>query len=145
MNGWWVLLLVAVVLSPLSWLAPSRRQSAAMQVRLQARRMGLSMQLTQQDWPHWLERSLPASCAQYYRARSSRNPAQWCFWQLAPGQWLDRWREPCIDAQLLEQLQTLPADVFKVEARQQLLAVYWGEKGGPQDLQHIHAFLQCWA
>ena len=58
MSIWLVLLLIAVMLSPLAWLAPSRRQSAAMQVRLQARRMGLSMQLLKQDWPHWLERDL---------------------------------------------------------------------------------------
>ena len=143
MNGWLVLLVAAVVLSPLAWLAPSRRQSAAMQVRLQARQMGLSMQLSQQDWPHWLERSAPTSCAQYYRVRSSKTAAQWCFWQLAPGQWLDRWREPCVEAQLLEQLLELPADVYKVEAGQQLLSVCWGEKGGVQDLQRIHAFLMA--
>ena len=145
MNGWLVLLVAAVVLSPLAWLAPSRRQSAAMQVRLQARQMGLSMQLSQQDWPHWLERSAPTSCAQYYRVRSSKTAAQWCFWQLAPGQWLDRWREPCVEAQLLEQLLELPSDVYKVEAGQQLLSVYWGEKGGAQDLLRIHAFLLAWS
>jgi hypothetical protein len=145
MSVWLVLLLIGVMLSPLAWLAPSRRQSAAMQVRLQARRMGLSMQLSRQDWPHWLERSAPTSCAQYFRARSSKDPAQWCFWQLAPGQWLDRWREPCVEKCLLEQLRELPADVYKVEAGQQLLAVYWGEKGGPEELQHIQAFILKWA
>ena len=145
MSVWLVLLLIAVMLSPLAWLAPSRRQSAAMQVRLQARRMGLSMQLLKQDWPHWLERSAPTSCPQYFRVRSSKEPAQWCFWQLAPGQWLDRWREPCVDTDLLEQLRELPADVYKVEAGQQLLAVYWGEKGGSQELQRIQAFILKWA
>jgi hypothetical protein len=42
---------------------------------------------------------------------------------------------------LLEQLLELPADVYKVEAGQQLLAVYWGEKGGVQDLQCIQKFV----
>ena len=46
---------------------------------------------------------------------------------------------------VLEQLRELPADVYKVEAGQQLLAVYWGEKGGSQDLQRIQAFILKWA
>lgn len=141
MNAWWLLFLVAVVLSPLAWLAPSRQQSAAMQARLQARRLGLSMQLSQQDWPYWLERSAPTSCAQYYRVRSSASPAQWCFWQVSAGCWQNQWREPCADAGLLEQLQGLPVDVYKVEAGLQLLSVYWGESGGQEDLQRINTFL----
>lgn len=141
MNGWLVLLVVAVVLSPLAWLAPSRGQLGAMDVRMQARRLGLSMQLSAQDWPHWLERSTPGSCAQYSRGRSSQTPPQWCYWQSQPGKWLDRWREPCTDPLLQAQLNCLPADVFKVEAGPQLLAVYWGERGGPQALQSIHEFI----
>jgi len=141
MSGWLVLLLVAVVLSPLAWLVPSHGQLRAMDVRMQARRMGLSMQLSQQDWPHWLECSAPTSCPQYFRARSGVSTDQWCFWQSVPGQWLDKWREPCSDACLLEELNRLPADVYKVEAGQQLLALYWGEKGGQENVQCIHDFL----
>ena len=144
MNAWFVLFLIAVMLSPLAWLVPSRRQLGSMEVRLQARRMGLSMQLSRQDWPHWLERSVPASCAQYYRVRSAASNEQWCFWQIEAGTWLDKWREPCSDPGLLEQLRRLPADVYKAEAGVQLVAVYWGENGGPEELQRIHDFLLKW-
>jgi hypothetical protein len=144
MSEWVVLFLIAVVISPLAWLVPSRRQLGSMEVRLQARRIGLSMQLSRQDWPHWLERSVPAACAQYYRVRSAARNEQWCFWQIESGTWLDKWREPCGDPDLLEQLRQLPVDVYKAEAGVQLVAVYWGEKGGTQELQRIHDFLLKW-
>ena len=123
MNAWWMLFLAAVVLSPLAWLSPSRKQSAAMQARMQARRMGLSMQLSRQDWPHWLERSAPTSCAQYCRPRSQGRTESWCYWQAQPGQWLNQWREPCAEAAMLEQLQSLPADAYKVEAGRHMLEI----------------------
>ncbi len=145
MNGWLVLVLIAVALSPFAWLVPSRRQKGAMDIRMQARRMGMSMQLSQQDWPYWLERSAPTSCAQYYQVRKAASADQWCFWQLEPGTWVDKWRDPCSIASLLEQLNRLPADAFKAEAGAQLVAIYWGEKGGPEDLQRIQDFLLKWA
>lgn len=145
MNWWIGLLLLACALSPLAWLAPSRRQRGAMEVRLQARRLGLAMQLAQQDWPHWLERMPPASCAQYYRLRRAGQRPQWCYWQSAPGRWLDTWREPCTDPELLAQLQTLPEDAFKVEAGRQVVAIYWGERGDGAALQRIADSLARWA
>ena len=144
MNLWWMLFLLAVMLSPLAWLAPSRGQLGAMEVRLQARRIGLSMQLSGHDWPHWFERTVPGSCAQYFLQRSASNLSQWCYWQVEPGRWLDKWREPCVEPDMLEGLGTLPADAYKVEAGMQLVSVYWGEKGGPENLQRIRDFLQRW-
>ena len=108
MNLWWMLFLLAVMLSPLAWLAPSRGQLGAMEVRLQARRIGLSMQLSGHDWPHWFERTVPGSCAQYFLQRSASNLSQWCYWQVEPGRWLDKWREPCVEPDMLEWLGTLP-------------------------------------
>ena len=54
MTVWIVLLLVAVVLSPLAWLRPSRRQQGRMAIRMGARRQGLGMQVSEQDCAHLL-------------------------------------------------------------------------------------------
>lgn len=140
MTFWVVVLLVGAALSPLAWLRPSRRQSRQMELRLEARRMGLAMQLSREEWPHWLLHEPPSPCAQYHRGRRGYQDT-WCYWQLEPGQWLNRWREPCEDARLLAQLQSLPADVFKVEAGPQMIALYWGEKPEPQALERIAAAL----
>jgi hypothetical protein len=141
MSPWIVLLLLAFVLSPLSWLIPSRRQRGQMDVRLQARRMGLAMQLSRQQWPHWLNREPPSACAQYHRARSGGRRDSWCYWQATPGTWLNQWREPCADSALAEQLACLPVDVYKVEASTQMVAVYWGERAQTDALQRIADFL----
>lgn len=145
MNPWLLLLLVAVLLSPLVWLVPSRHQRGQMDVRLQARQMGVAMQLSRQEWPHWLPRQPPGSCPQYHRARRRGQVDSWCYWQLEPGQWVNKWREPCADQALLEQLQGLPADVYKVEATTQMLAVCWGERGAREALEAIVAFLKAHA
>ncbi|WP_373388606.1 hypothetical protein [Pseudomonas alcaligenes] len=145
MTWWIVLLMVAVALSPLVWLRPSRRQSGQMAQRLAARRMGLGMQLSQQEWPHWLSGSAPDNCAQYYRGRRAGRSDSWSYWQTAPGQWCNQWREPCVDAVLLAHLQTLPADVYKVEAGPQMVALYWGERGGEAELQRIAELLAALA
>lgn len=145
MTFWIVALLVAVALSPLAWLRPSRRQSRQMELRLEARRMGLAMQLSAEEWPHWLASEPPSPCAQYHRARRGGQVDSWCYWQAEPGQWLNRWREPCVDERLQLQLQGLPADVYKVEASKQMIALCWGEKPGPDSLARIAAALQALA
>jgi hypothetical protein len=145
MNPWFALLLLAVMLSPLTWLAPSRRQRGLMDVRMQARRLGVAMQLSPQEWPHWLSSLPPDSCPQYYRARRPGRSDSWCYWQLEPGQWVNRWREPCADQPLMALLQVLPVDVFKVEASDQMLSVCWGERGGNEALQKIVDLLQAQA
>lgn len=141
MTWWIVVLLVGAALSPLVWLRPSPRQRGQMALRLAARRMGLGMQLAQQDWPHWLASSPPASCAQYHRARQGGHKDSWSYWQAAPGQWLNQWREPCVDARVLEQLRGLPVDVYKVEAGPQIIALYWGERGGEAELRLVAELL----
>ena len=45
MTVWIVVSILAVVLSPLVWLRPSRQQSGRMALRMEARRIGLAMQL----------------------------------------------------------------------------------------------------
>ena len=60
MTVWLVVSILALILSPMAWLRPSRKQSEQMNLRLEGRRMGLAMQLAPQQWPHWLEKSLPA-------------------------------------------------------------------------------------
>ena len=144
MNVWLVLLIVAVVLSPLAWLVPSRGQLGSMDVRQQARRMGLSMQLSREEWPHWFERTVSGSCAQFYLERRGASSRQWCYWQVEPGRWLDKWREPCLDPGLVAQLSLLPADVYKAEAGLQLVSVYWSEKSGVEMLPRIRDFLRQW-
>ncbi len=139
---WWIaLLLLACVLSPLSWLVPSRHQRGQMDVRLQARRMGLAMQLSRESWPHWLKQEPPGTCAQYHRVRRRGHQDSWCYWQAEPGKWVNKWREPCGDSPLAEQLAELPADVFKVEATAQMVALYWGERAQPGALQKVADFL----
>lgn len=60
MTVWIVVSILAVMLSPLAWLAPSRRQGGRMALRMEARRIGLAMQLAPQEWPHWLQPEPPA-------------------------------------------------------------------------------------
>ncbi len=143
MTVWIILSIIAVVLSPLVWLRPSRSQSGRMAMRMQARRMGLAMQLIPQEWPHWLPTEPPSPCPQYHRPRTARAPDVWVYWQMEPGVWVNQWREPCEDPRLLEQFKTLPADVYKVDAGKQLIAVYWAERGEPEVLQHIAAVLKA--
>lgn len=145
MSMGWVLLFVALALSPLVWLVPSRRQRGSMEVRLQARRLGLAMQLAPQAWPFWLERELPGSCPQYHRPRLRGHVDVWCYWQLAEGTWLNQWREPCEDPRLAEYLARLPADAYKAEATPQMVALCWGERGGEEALQRVDAFLRALA
>jgi hypothetical protein len=114
-----------------------------MDVRLQARQMGVAMQLSRQEWPHWLLRQPPDSCPQYHRARQRGRVDSWCYWQLEPGQWVNKWREPCPDQALLEQLQSLPADAYKAEATAQMLSVCWGERGAREALEKIVGFLKA--
>jgi hypothetical protein len=145
MTVWIILSIIAVVLSPLVWLRPSRSQSGRMAMRMAARRMGLAMQLIPQEWPHWLPTEPPSPCPQYHRPRSGRAPDLWVYWQMEAGVWVNQWREPCEDPRLLAQFRTLPADVYKVEAGQQLLAVYWAERGEPEVLQRIAVVLKALA
>jgi hypothetical protein len=145
MNFWIVVLLVGAALSPLAWLRPSSRQSRQMAHRLAARSMGLGMQLASETWPHWLSKEPPSRCPQYHRARRRGNEAQWCYWQVAAGQWLNQWREPCVDALVLEQLLRLPSDVYKVDASKQMLSVFWGEGDEPQALENIVAVVEALA
>jgi hypothetical protein len=116
-----------------------------MAMRMEARRMGLAMQLVPQEWPHWLPKEPPSPCAQYHRPRTSREPDVWVYWQMAPGAWVNQWREPCQDARLLEQFQTLPDDVYKVEAGKQLMALYWAERGEGDVLSRIASVLKALA
>ncbi|CAD5108838.1 hypothetical protein [Zestomonas carbonaria] len=145
MTLWIVLLILAAVLSPLVWLRPSSRQNQQMGLRLAARRMGLAMHLARQEWPHWLPRQPPSPCPQYYRTRRAGRADAWTYWQLEAGQWVDRWREPCADEALRGQLATLPADVYKVEADKQVIAIYWGEQGDAEALQRIASVLDALA
>jgi len=99
------------------------------------------MQLGQQQWPHWLEKQPPERCAQYHRGRRAGRSDSWSYWQVAPGQWCNQWREPCADAAMLERLQALPADVYKVEATPQMISLFWGERGGEEELRAVAALL----
>ena len=145
MTVWIVVSILALVLSPLAWLRPSRRQSGRMALRMEARRMGLSMQLATQDWPHWLEPEPPGSCAQFHRPRRSTKPDVWCYWQSAPGHWVNQWQEACVEERLLAQFNKLPANVYKIEATAQMIALYWGEKGEPEVLLAIDEVLKVLA
>lgn len=145
MTVWIVLSILALILSPLAWLRPSRRQSGRMALRLEARRIGLGMQLAPQEWPHWLPVEPPSPCAQYHLPRSRTEPLCWVYWQTAPGVWVNQWREPCEDAALMTHLRELPKDVFKVEADKQMIALYWAERGESEALQHIAGVLKALA
>ncbi|RZA04365.1 MAG: hypothetical protein EOP02_40780 [Proteobacteria bacterium] len=130
MTVWIVVSILALILSPMVWLRPSRSQSGRMAVRMQARRMGLAMQL---------------ACAQYHRPRRKGRVHSWSYWQTEPGIWCNQWRETCVDPHLLPHLATLPPDVYKLEAGPQMLALYWGEKGDEKVLQNIAKVLQALA
>lgn len=145
MNFWIAALLLGLALSPLVWLRPSRRENRQMGHRLAARGMGLGMQLASESWPHWLAKEPPSRCAQYHRPRRRGNDDQWCYWQFAAGQWLNQWREPCLDTRLLEQFARLPSDAYKVEAGKQMIAVFWGEGAELQALENIAAVLDALA
>ena len=145
MTFWIILSIVGVMLSPLVWLRPSRQQGGSMALRMEARRIGLAMQLAPQEWPHWLAKEPPSPCAQYHRPRRGSRPSVWAYWQAEPGIWLNQWRECCNDDALLAHFNTLPADVYKVEADQQMITLYWGEKGDAEVLQRIAAVLKALA
>lgn len=80
-----VVSILALILSPFSWLRSSRKQSEQMKLRLEARRMGLAMQLAPQQWPHWLEKEPPSPCPQYHRARRRGHQNSFSYWQVSPG------------------------------------------------------------
>ena len=50
-----------------------------------------------------------------------------------------------MDERLLTQFKKLPANVYKVEADKQMIALYWGEKGEASDLLAIDALLKALA
>ncbi|WP_459206107.1 hypothetical protein ACSMEV_16475 [Pseudomonas sp. MLB6B] len=129
MTVWLVVSILALILSPLAWLRPSRKQSRQMDLRLQARRAGLAMQLAPQQWPHWLEKQPPSPCPQYHRARRAGRVDTWSYWQVSPGVWWNQWREVCDEARLVAVFAELPESVYKVEADSRMLALYWGERG----------------
>ncbi|MBT2294579.1 hypothetical protein [Pseudomonas fluorescens] len=145
MTVWIVLSILLVVLSPLAWLRPSRVQNGRMALRMEARRLGLAMQLARQEWPHWLGQQAPNPCAQYHRPRRGKRPAIWTYWQTAPGVWVNQWREVCQDESLLNHFEKLPANVYKIEADGQMIALYWGEKGEASVLQEISSVLKALA
>ncbi|MCY1287731.1 hypothetical protein D9M68_409990 [compost metagenome] len=145
MTVWIVLLILVAALSPLVWLRPSRGQGQRMDTRLAARRLGLGMHLARQDWPHWLPQQPPSPCPQYHRPRRAGRSDSWSYWQLASGQWVNQWREPCVDPSMLAHLETLPADAYKVEADTQMIALYWGERGDAEVLQRVAAVLRALA
>ncbi|NBA93802.1 hypothetical protein [Pseudomonas sp. R5(2019)] len=145
MTFWLVVSILALILSPFAWLKPTRNQSGKMAVRMEARRMGLGMQLTPQEWPHWLPNEPPIQCAQYHRPRRAGRDDTWCYWQTTPGVWMNQWREPCTDTGLLTELIKLPANVYKIEAGPQMLALYWGERGDTAVLQDIAAVMKALA
>jgi len=141
MTVWLVVSILALILSPLSWLRLSRKQGQQMSLRLEARRMGLAMQLAPQQWPHWLEKEPPNPCPQYHRGRSRGREDSWCYWQASPGIWWNQWKEVCEDARLNEVFARLPETVYKVEADKRMIALYWSERGDESVLQDIaHAF-----
>ncbi|UVL60071.1 hypothetical protein LOY37_18505 [Pseudomonas sp. B21-012] len=145
MTVWVVVSILALILSPLAWLRPSRKQSGQMALRMEARRMGLAMQLAPQEWPHWLPKEPPSPCAQYLRPRRQGRSDSWSYWQTTPGVWLNQWREPCTDAVHAGQLARLPESVYKVEAGPQMVALYWGERGETAVLQDIAEVLKALA
>ena len=145
MTVWIVVSILLVVLSPLAWLRPSRHQSGRMALRMEARRIGLAMQLAPQEWPHWLS----PGAAEPLRAVPSA-----AAWQSAgvlellakiPGVWVNQWQEACEDPALLNHFEKLPANVYKVEADKQMITLYWGEKGEAEVLQQIDATLKALA
>lgn len=145
MTVWLVVSILALILSPLAWLRPSRKQSRQMNLRLEGRRMGLAMQLAPQEWPHWLEKQPPSPCPQYHRARRKGRDDSWCYWQVSPGVWWNRYREPCEDPRLLEAFGRLPESVYKAEADTRMIALFWGERGDESVLQDIAATLETLA
>ena len=142
MTVWLVVSILALILSPLAWLRPSRKQSEQMNLRLEARRIGLAMQLAPQQWPHWLHKEPPSPCPQYHKGRRKGREDCWAYWQVTPGEWCNTWREPCEDARLSQAFARLPASVYKVEADSRMIALYWGERGDKSVLQDIAQALE---
>jgi hypothetical protein len=145
MTVWLVVSILALILSPLAWLRPSRKQSQQMNLRLEGRRRGLAMQLAPQQWPHWLEKEPPSPCPQYHRARRKGHEDSWCYWQVSPGVWCNQWREPCTEQRLSEVFARLPESVHKVEADTRMIALYWSERGEMAVLQDIAYALETLA
>jgi len=138
---WLIALVLLALLSPLLWLLPKAGQNERMQLRLAARRMGMTMQLSSQNWPYWMAH-IPNPCAQY-QLPCKQSAVECCYWQSAPGQWQNQWREPCTDNALLSLLQQLPIDAYKIETDNEKVAIYWGECGGLDSLKKIASVLKA--
>lgn len=134
-------LVLVLAIGPVLWLLPSRQALGASRLRLAARRYGLGVEMVQPAWPSWLSPLPPRQCAQYYLPRPGHQQ-QWCFWQFAPGLWVDHLRDPCRDPQLAVALAKLPADAYQIEAKNQMLLLCWGEQGDAECLAVIKATLQ---
>lgn len=145
MTVWIVVSILALILSPLAWLRPSRRQSGRMACRLRARALGLGMQLAPQQWPHWMPPQLPSPAAQYHRPRPAGAENLWTWWQPEPGRWVNQWREPCEQPVVLDQLKQLPADVWKVQAERRMVSAVWGEGSGVEQAQVLDRVLKALA
>src|SRR5450830_159072 len=87
----------------------------------------------------------PGMAAPVASSERAHVPALWSYWQLEPGVWVNQWQEQCVDEKLLAHFATLPANVYKVEADRQMIALCWGEKGEVSDLQAIDALLKALA
>lgn len=138
-------MLLLAVLSPLAWLMPSRRQRGSMDIRLAARTQGIAMQLAEQQWPHWHQPEPPQRCPQYYVPRRRGRVDSWSYWQPSAGVWVNQWREPCTDVHLIPILAALPPDAYKAEAGSQLVSIFWGERGGQDELSRISKALKALA
>ena len=129
---------------PAGWLRPSRAQSGRMAMRMEARRIGPGHATGASGVAALAVQEPPNPCAQYHRPRPRQSPVLDLLAEVARdmGQSMAR---ACEDPRLLEHFEMLPADVFKVEADKQMIALYWGRAWRAAVLQDIAAVLKALA
>ncbi len=117
-----------------------------MALRMEARRIGLAMQLAPQEWPHWLKQRAAEPLCAILPATTRQHAGN--LELLAVGDrvcgLISGVKSATIE-KLLPHFATLPANVYKVEADKQMIALYWGEKGEASDLLAIDALLKALA
>lgn len=137
---WIVIASSSLIISPLILLKPTKRQRKNVDLLNCARLMGLNIKLKSEEWPYWLEFKPPKLCLNFYLLRKNHSDI-WCYWQVSPGKWLNRWREECTSSRLLVEFMKLPQRLYKIEACSQALNVCW-EGNNIADLKAIDQVLQ---
>ena len=150
-----IVLVFAIIVSPMLWLRQTPRQKLVTAMRQQAARAGIHVSLVRPPDARegegrlefvkyslpWLPKttSLPLPrMEKWLLVRQTRrgDPSPWADWQ-----WLGREANPVIHDAIGAALQALPQSVSALEASAAGLSIYWQERGELADIEGINSQL----